>query len=162
MSRTKFVSLEEAATLIPDGSIVAVSSSSALGCPDALLRAIGERFSATGTPHDLPTLHPIAAGDMYGVSGIDQIAYPGLLKRVIAGSYPSGPSSQSSPRIWQMIDNNQIEAYNLPSGILFHVHRQPGSARPGQVAAVGANLDALRVRPAQAQVAGLERKIGAG
>ena len=29
---------------------------------------------------------------MYGIDGIDHIAEPGLLKRVIAGSYPSGPS----------------------------------------------------------------------
>jgi propionate CoA-transferase len=137
MSRTKFISLEEAATLIPNSSIVSVSSSSALGCPDATLRAIGERFSTTGMPTDLTTLHPIAAGDMYGVLGIDHIAYPGLLKRVIAGSYPSGPSSHSSPRIWQMIDSNQIEAYNLPSGILFHMHREVAAARPGILTKVG-------------------------
>ena len=35
----------------------------------------------TGHPRDLTTLHPIAAGDMYSVRGIDHIARPGLLKR---------------------------------------------------------------------------------
>ncbi len=34
----------EAAQLIPDEAIVSISSSSALGCPDLMLRAIGERF----------------------------------------------------------------------------------------------------------------------
>ena len=28
----------------------------------------------------------------------------------------------SSPKIWQLIDGDQIEAYNLPSGVLFHMH----------------------------------------
>ena len=33
---------------IPDGAVVTVSSSSGLGCPDAVLAAIGERFEASG------------------------------------------------------------------------------------------------------------------
>src|SRR5258706_14025668 len=106
MSRTRFISLEEAARLIPNSSVISVSSSSALGCPDATLRAIGERFSATGMPRDLTTLHPIAAGDMYDVLGVDHIAYPGLLKRFIVGSYSIGLSSHPFPRFWQLLYND--------------------------------------------------------
>src|SRR5439155_1299631 len=76
-------------------------------------------------------LHPIAAGDMYGIKGIDHIAKPGLLSRVLAGSYPSGPSSLAMPAIWKMIVDNQIEAYNVPSGILFDMHRDAAARRPG-------------------------------
>ena len=43
--------------------------------------AIGERFDAEGHPRNLTTLHPIAAGDMYGIKGIDHLAKPGLLKQ---------------------------------------------------------------------------------
>ena len=50
----------EAAQLIPDEAIVSISSSSALGCPALMLRAIGARFEATGHPRNLTTLHPIA------------------------------------------------------------------------------------------------------
>src|SRR6266481_5214835 len=137
MAKPRVLSASDVAELIPDGATVTVSSSSALGCPDAVLRAIGERFAATGSPRDLTTLHPIAAGDMYGVDGIDHLAQPGLLKRVIAGSYPSGPSTLPSPKIWQMIDNNELEAYNFPSGILFHMHREAAAKRPGVLTAVG-------------------------
>ena len=84
--------MADAAELIPDGATVSVSSSSGLGCPDAMLRAIGERFRDTGSPRNLTTIHPIAAGDMYGIDGIDHIAEPGLIKRVIAGSFHSGQS----------------------------------------------------------------------
>ena len=40
---------------------------------------------------------------MYGIKGIDHIARDGLLAKVLAGSYPSGPSSMPSPAIWEMI-----------------------------------------------------------
>ena len=50
---SKHISLSEAAALIPDGAVVSVSSSSGLGCPDAMLKAIGERFDATGHPREI-------------------------------------------------------------------------------------------------------------
>ena len=43
---SKLVSAAHAASLIKDGMVVSVSSSSGLGCPDAVLAAIGERFDA--------------------------------------------------------------------------------------------------------------------
>ena len=137
MHKQKLISLPEAAALIPDGAVVTVSSSSGLGCPDAVLAAIGQRFAESGAPRGLTTIHPIAAGDMYGIAGVDHIARPGLLKRIIAGSYPSGPSSMESPKIWQMIYANQVEAYNIPSGILFHMHREAAAHRPGVLTQVG-------------------------
>src|SRR5919108_6544031 len=114
MVRSKVISLEAAAALIPDGATVSVSSSSGLGCPEALLRAIGERFAKTGAPRGLTTIHPIAAGDMYGIRGIDHLAQVGLLAKVIAGSFPSGPSSLEPPAIRRLIDGDQVQAWNLP------------------------------------------------
>jgi propionate CoA-transferase len=137
MPRSKLISLKQVGSLIPDGAVVTVSSSSGLGCPDATLRAIGEHFGQYGSPKNLTTLHPIAAGDMYGIAGIDHLAQPGLLRRVLAGSLPSGPSSLPSPKIWQMILDDQIEAYNLPSGVLFHMHREAAAGRPGVLTKVG-------------------------
>ena len=137
MARPKVLTASEAARLIPDGAIVTVSSSSALGCPDAMLEAIGARFDAEGHPRNLTTLHPIAAGDMWGVKGIDHIAKPGCLARVLAGSYPSGPSSAEPPRIWRMISDDAIPAYNVPSGILFDIHREAAAKRPGVLTKVG-------------------------
>ncbi|MCG5479680.1 acyl CoA:acetate/3-ketoacid CoA transferase [Sinorhizobium alkalisoli] len=134
---SKHISPAEAAALIPDGAVVSVSSSSGLGCPDLMLKAIGERFDATGHPRDLTTLHPIAAGDMSGIKGVDHIARKDLLKRIIGGSYPSGPSSAEPPLIWQMIGANDVAAYNIPSGILFDMHREAAARRPGVMTKVG-------------------------
>ncbi|MFW8595850.1 hypothetical protein [Cribrihabitans neustonicus] len=44
-------------------------------------------------------LHPIAAGDMYGIKGIGHIVNGGLLRGILAGSYPSGPASLEMPEV---------------------------------------------------------------
>jgi propionate CoA-transferase len=137
MSRQKVISAAEAARLIPDGAVITVSSSSGLGCPDSVLKAVGERFDAEGHPRQITTLHPIAAGDMWGVKGVDHLAKPGCLGRVLAGSYPSGPSSAEPPAIWKMISDNTIPAYNVPSGIMFDMHREAAAKRPGVLTKIG-------------------------
>ena len=133
----KVLTAREAAGIIADGAIVTVSSSSGLGCPDTVLEAIGAHFAETGHPRDLTTLHPIAAGDMYSIKGIDHIARPGLLKRTLCGSYPSGPSSAEPPAIRRMIEDDAVAAYNIPSGILFDMHREAAAKRPGVLTKVG-------------------------
>ena len=133
----KEISAAEAAALVADGATVTVNSSSGLGCPDAVLQAIGERFDATGAPRDLTMLHPIAAGDMWGIKGIDHLARPGLIRRVLAGSYPSGPSSAEPPLIWRLIEADEVEAFNIPSGILFDMHREAAAHGPGVLTRVG-------------------------
>lgn len=137
MAFPKVLTADQAADLIPDGAVVTVSSSSGLGCPDAVLAAVGRRFDTSGAPRDITTLHPIAAGDMWGIKGIDHIAKPGLLAKVLAGSYPSGPSSAEPPAIWKMITGNEIPAYNIPSGILFDMHREAAAKRPGVLTKIG-------------------------
>src|SRR6266545_4687796 len=127
----------EAADLVVDGATVTVSSSSGLGCPDAALRGIGERFAEEGAPVGLTTVHPIAAGDMYGIRGIDHLSQPGLLSRVIAGSYPRGPAKAEPPLIWQLIESDEVEAYNLPSGVVFQMHRAGSTRQPGVLTKVG-------------------------
>jgi propionate CoA-transferase len=134
---SKLASPAQAVARIPDGAVVTVSSSSALGCPDLVLQALGERFEKEGHPRNLTTLHPIAAGDMYGVKGMDHIARDGLLARVLAGSYPSGPSSLPMPEIWKMIVEDRVAAYNIPSGILFDMHREAAARRPGVLTKIG-------------------------
>jgi acyl CoA:acetate/3-ketoacid CoA transferase len=137
MSVARVLSAEEAAGLIPDRAVVAISSSSGLNTPDRVLRAIGERFADQGRPRGLTTLHPIGTGDMYGIKGIDHLARPGLLARVIAGSYPSGPSSLPSPKIWRRIEADALEAYNLPSGLIFDMLRDSAAGRAGVLTRTG-------------------------
>lgn len=134
---TKSRTASEAARLIGDDAVVAVNSSSGLCCPDAVLAAIGQRFEQEGHPRNLTSIHPIAAGDMFGTRGVDHIARKGLLARIIGGSYPSGPTKAEPPLIWQMISNNELPAYNVPSGVVFDMLREAAAKRPGVLTKVG-------------------------
>jgi len=133
----KVISAEQAAQLVRDEDVVTISSSSGLNCPEKVLAALGQRFATEKHPRNLTALMSIAAGDMYGIRGIDHLAQDGMLKRVFGGSYPSGPSSLPMPKIWRLIVDNEIAAYNFPSGILFDMHRDAAAKRPGVLTKVG-------------------------
>jgi acyl CoA:acetate/3-ketoacid CoA transferase len=133
----KVLAAEAAARLIRDGDVITVSSSSGLNCPDKVLAALGARFASEEHPRDLTLMHPIAAGDMYGIRGIEHLARRGMIRKVLAGSYPSGPSSLPMPEIWRQIVENEIAAYNVPSGILFDMQRDAAAKRPGVLTKVG-------------------------
>jgi acyl CoA:acetate/3-ketoacid CoA transferase len=137
--KNKVISAEDAAKLLPDDAVVAIGSSAGLNCPDRTLKAIGERYRAEGHPCNLTVFSPIAAGDMYGIKGIDHLAQPGLISAIIAGSYPSGPSSRPSPAIWEMIGRDELAAYNLPSGVMYDMARDAAAKRPGVLTKVGLN-----------------------
>lgn len=134
---SKIRTADQAVAMIADGAVIAVNSSSGLCCPDAVLYALGARFEASGQPRNLTSIHPIAAGDMFGTKGIDHIARPGLLAKVIGGSYPSGPTYAEPPLIWQMIVKEQLAAYNVPSGVIFDMLREGAAKRPGVLTKVG-------------------------
>ena len=134
----KILSATEAVSHIKDGAVVVVNSSSGLCCPDATLKAMGERFAKSGSPKALTMIHPIAAGDFYGVKGVEHLSVnKGQIARIIGGSYPSGPSSAEPPFIWQRVIANEIPAYNVPSGIVFDILREAAAKRPGTLTKVG-------------------------
>ncbi|MDD9978890.1 MAG: acyl CoA:acetate/3-ketoacid CoA transferase, partial [Boseongicola sp.] len=134
---SKTVSASEAVSHVADNAVVAVNSSSGLCCPDAVLAALGQRFEDTGAPKNLTSIHPIAAGDFFGTKGVDHIAKPGCLSKIVGGSYPSGPTKAEPPKIWQMIVANEVKAYNVPSGIVFDMLREGAGHRPGVLTKVG-------------------------
>ncbi|MDE2445582.1 MAG: acyl CoA:acetate/3-ketoacid CoA transferase [Alphaproteobacteria bacterium] len=133
----KIVSAAEAVSHIADHATVAVNSSSGLCCPDIVLKAMGERYAREHHPRALTMIHPIAAGDFYGVKGIEHLMAGDQVARTIAGSYPSGPSSAEPPKIWNKITGNEIPAYNVPSGIVFDMLREAAAKRPGVLTKVG-------------------------
>jgi propionate CoA-transferase len=82
-------------------------------------------------------VHPIAAGDMFGTKGVDHIAKPGMLEKIIGGSYPSGPSNAEPPLIWQMILKEELAAYNVPLASSSTCMREAAAKRPGVLTKIG-------------------------
>lgn len=138
MRQPPVITVEQAAALIPDEAVVSVSSSSAIGLPEKTLAAIGAHFEATGHPRNITSLHCINSGDMSdGLEGSNYLARPGLLKRIIGGSFPAGPSKMAKPPVREMLETNQIEAYMIPSGLMYQMHRAAAAKQPGVLTDVG-------------------------
>ncbi len=135
--RTSILSAEEAAGLVKNGATVTISSSAAQLVPDRVLAGIEARFLASGEPRDLTVVFPVAVGDSFGTVGLDHLAHPGLIKRLIGGSYVNAPASKPAPKIYAMVHADQVEAYNLPLGVLMHLHRDIAAKKPGVITKIG-------------------------
>jgi len=128
---------EEAVKLVKDSDVVSVCGIVGALVPDKTLAALEKRFLETGSPQNLTIVFPVAVGDVYGIPGMDRLAHKGLIKRLVGGSYVTAPASSEPPKIYKMIINNEVEAYNFPMGVLMHLHREIAAKRPGLISEVG-------------------------
>ena len=128
--KVKQLSAAQAAALVPDGATVIVGGSGGIGVPDEILSAVAARFTGSGAPRDLTVVHTTGVGD-FDTKGLGHLAHKGLLKRTIGGNY--GPQ----PRLMKLIVANEVEAYNLPQGVLCQLYRAIAAKQPGVVTHVG-------------------------
>ncbi|PKW15547.1 acyl CoA:acetate/3-ketoacid CoA transferase [Saccharopolyspora spinosa] len=123
--RARFVSAEEAVALVPDGGRLLIEASGGgVLEPDLLLSALGDRFAHTATPTGISAMSCSGVGNRAG-SGIDHLAQPGLLARMVAGHWAM------SPKLASMAQDGEFEAYNLPQGVLAQLLRETAAGRPG-------------------------------
>ena len=131
MIKPLFITAEEAARLVADGSTVATTGSGGgLVEPDALLAAIEDRFLDGGSPRSLALVHALGLGDR-DRRGTNRLAHDGLVRRVIGGHWTW------SPRMQELARDERIEAYCLPSGVISLLLREIGAGRPGLITTVG-------------------------
>jgi propionate CoA-transferase len=127
----KIVTAEEAVRLVPTGATIVVDGSGGgVNEPDLLLSALEQRYLRDGEPRDLTVVHPNGLGDGNG-SGIDRLAHPGLIRRVVGGHWGW------SRRMQELALADAIEAYCLPQGTLSHLLREIAGGRPGVLTTVG-------------------------
>ena len=121
---------EQAAALIRDGWTIACSGAMGAGNPDAVLRALAERYLANGKPERLTLLQAFLGGDRAG-RGSDHLAINGLLKRVIAGRWDYAPA------LGGMALDGELEAYTWPAGLIHQMYRAIAAKRPGLMTRIG-------------------------
>lgn len=129
----KLFSLEQAVNLIKNNDTVNImASGGGYMEADYVYKGIEKKFLETGNPANLTLMHVtgVGSGDE---SGAGRFAHKGLVKRVVGGHW------FWSKKMGQLAVNEEIEAYNLPQGVLTLLLREIAAGRPGLLTTVGLN-----------------------
>ncbi|QUI24301.1 acyl CoA:acetate/3-ketoacid CoA transferase [Vallitalea pronyensis] len=121
----------EAAQMIKNGDEVVFNGFGSMGFPEELCEAVGTRFLETGQPRDLKYFFGTGQGVWDESRMIEHMSHEGMVKRVI--------SSHFTPmiKINRQAALNQIEAYNMPLGIISHLFRAASGRKPGIITKIG-------------------------
>lgn len=127
----KIISADEAALLIKDGSTIALSGSASTSLvADRVLRAMEERYLSAGSPRDLTVFHPQGMGDK-DTQGMSRFAHKGMCRRVIGGHWGM------SPAMGKLAMEEEMEAYNMPQGVMAQMVRAMAAKGPGVITKIG-------------------------
>lgn len=130
MSAPRFFSADEAAALVQPGWTVASAGFVGAGHAEAVTEALERRFLATGAPRDLTLVYSAGQGDR-GRRGVNHFGNPGMVRAVCGGHW------RSATRLSALALNEQIEAWNLPQGVITHLYRAIAAGQPGLLSRVG-------------------------
>ncbi|MBO1305584.1 acetate CoA-transferase YdiF [Enterococcus sp. 669A] len=129
--QSKIISATEAIRLVKDGDVVGFcGAGGGITEPTQLITALAKQFEEEAQPKDITIIHTTGLGDRND-RGLSPLAKKGLIKRIIGGHWAQ------SPRLSEMAERNEIEAYNFPQGVICQLTRAAASKQPGILTHVG-------------------------
>lgn len=119
---------DEAVKRIPDGATAFLEAMPT----EEVFPAFHRVYEATGSPKDLTVVWAAGIGPFSAEArGMNHFAHPGMVKRMILGH------AGLNHKVVKVIAQNEVEAYNLPQGVVTQLFREIAAGRPGLITRVG-------------------------
>ncbi|MGD9669622.1 MAG: acyl CoA:acetate/3-ketoacid CoA transferase [Hyphomicrobiaceae bacterium] len=138
MQNGKIVSARDAVQLVRTGDTVGTGGFVGIGFAENIAVALEERFLAEQADQSLEgakvgnlTLVYAAGQGDGGERGLNHLGHQGLVAKVIGGHWGLVPKLQ------KLAVAGEIEAYNLPQGVITHLYRDIAAGKPGHISRVG-------------------------
>ena len=128
--KVQFISANEAADLISDGAMLAVGGFIGTGVAEEIHLAVEKRFLETSHPQQIGLVYAAGIGDR-GARGLNHYGHEGLVKRIIGGHWGLVPTFQP------LVENNLVEGYNFPQGVMSQIFRDAAAKRNWHLSKIG-------------------------
>lgn len=126
----KLYKIEDALKFIKDGDCVAASGFLLAAFPEEIFAKLEEKFLEEGSPKNLTYIQAAGQGN-FKEQGTYHISHEGMIKRYITGHFAG------NQRMINLVNENKIECYNFPQGVICHLYRAAAAGKMGEITRIG-------------------------